>query len=191
MCLVAGNTFLHYLLHTIDLRSEDPWENKTIYMRYVDIVVGKSATDWVCVALAILCVPLSTPLVLSLCLTPSLHSCACMWYPELRPAYTLRIVWLCTGFFKLILYVSYMVFMMWILFIPLHIARRIFVTAKLVICPGCQFWKKLGRMSLPLNWGNVYSALWVKLSLCVSRHFQKSVNDVMSSHQAIRNLNTL
>lgn len=42
MLLVAGNTFLHYLLHTIDLRSEDPWENKTIYMRYVDIVIGGS-----------------------------------------------------------------------------------------------------------------------------------------------------
>lgn len=42
MLLVAGNTFLHYLLHTIDLRSEDPWENKTIYMRYVDIFIGES-----------------------------------------------------------------------------------------------------------------------------------------------------
>ena len=40
MFLVAVNTFLHYLLHAVDLRSEDPWENKTIYMRYVDIVIG-------------------------------------------------------------------------------------------------------------------------------------------------------
>jgi E3 ubiquitin-protein ligase synoviolin len=95
MLLVGVNTFLHYILHSIDLRSEDPWENKTIYMRYVDIGVG---------------------------------------------------------FMKLCLYMSYMLFMMWILFIPLHIARRIFITAK---------------------------------------HFQKSVNDVLSSHQAIRNLNTL
>ncbi|CAI8037465.1 E3 ubiquitin-protein ligase synoviolin [Geodia barretti] len=95
MLLVGLNTFLHYVLHSIDLRSEDPWENKTIYMRYVDIGVG---------------------------------------------------------FMKLCLYMSYMLFMMWILFIPLHIARRIFITAK---------------------------------------HFQKSVNDVLSSHQAIRNLNTL
>ena len=42
MLLVAANTFLHYLLHTIDLRCEDPWENKTIYMRYVDIAIGKA-----------------------------------------------------------------------------------------------------------------------------------------------------
>ena len=41
MLLVGLNTFLHYVLHSIDLRSEDPWENKTIYMRYVDIGVGK------------------------------------------------------------------------------------------------------------------------------------------------------
>ena len=37
-----------------------------------------------------------------------------------------------SGFLKLLLYTSYMVFMMWILFIPLHIARRIFLTAKSV-----------------------------------------------------------
>ena len=34
---------------------------------------------------------------------------------------------------KLCLYMSYMLFMMWILFIPLHIARRIFITAKSVV----------------------------------------------------------
>ena len=44
MFLVAVNTFLHYVLHTIDLRSEDPWENKTIYMRYVDIAIGIHTT---------------------------------------------------------------------------------------------------------------------------------------------------
>ena len=45
MLLVGVNTFLHYVLHSIDLRSEDPWENKTIYMRYVDIGVGKRGTQ--------------------------------------------------------------------------------------------------------------------------------------------------
>ena len=37
---------------------------------------------------------------------------------------------LCAGFFKLIIYVSYMSFMLYVLFIPLHIARRIYITAK-------------------------------------------------------------
>ena len=55
MFLVAANTFLHYILHTIDLRSEDPWENKTIYMRYVDIAIGIQSSYiycsvyWLCV----------------------------------------------------------------------------------------------------------------------------------------------
>ena len=40
MMLVAVNTFCCYVLHTIDLQSEDPWENKTIYLRYIDIVLG-------------------------------------------------------------------------------------------------------------------------------------------------------
>lgn len=41
MFLVAVNTLLRYILHTIDLQSEDPWENKTIYLRYIDIVIGE------------------------------------------------------------------------------------------------------------------------------------------------------
>ena len=41
MLLGAVNTFLRYLLHTFDLQSEDPWENKAIYLRYVDIVIGR------------------------------------------------------------------------------------------------------------------------------------------------------
>lgn len=95
MLLNAINTFLRYILHSIDLQSEDPWENKTIYMRFIDIVLG---------------------------------------------------------FFKLIIYLSYMSFMLYVLFIPLHIARRVYITAK---------------------------------------NFQKSIADVVSSHRAIRNLNTL
>ena len=48
MLLVAANTFFHYVLHSIDLRSEDPWENKTIYMRYVDIGVGERSGENLC-----------------------------------------------------------------------------------------------------------------------------------------------
>ena len=41
MLLSAVNTFIKYVLHTIDLQSEDPWDNKAIYLRYVDIVLGE------------------------------------------------------------------------------------------------------------------------------------------------------
>lgn len=42
MLTEAVNVFLKYILHTIDLRSENPWENKPIYIRYVDIVLGNT-----------------------------------------------------------------------------------------------------------------------------------------------------
>ncbi len=41
MFLSALSSALHYVLHTIDRQSEDPWENKTIYIRIIDIVVGE------------------------------------------------------------------------------------------------------------------------------------------------------
>ena len=40
MLTEALNTFLKYMLHSIDLRSDNPWESKPIYIRYVDIVLG-------------------------------------------------------------------------------------------------------------------------------------------------------
>jgi E3 ubiquitin-protein ligase synoviolin len=84
-----------YILHTIDLRSPNPWENKPIYIRYIDIFLG---------------------------------------------------------IIELLLYAGYMVFMLMVPFIPLHIARRVYRAA---------------------------------------RDFHRSIHDVMTSHQAIRNLNTL
>ena len=41
MLLSAVNTFAVYFLHCINLYSENSWENKPIYMRYVDIVLGE------------------------------------------------------------------------------------------------------------------------------------------------------
>ena len=43
MLTEAVNVFLKYILHSIDLRNENPWENKPIYMRYVDIVLGETS----------------------------------------------------------------------------------------------------------------------------------------------------
>lgn len=33
-------TFIKYLLHTIDLQSENPWDNKAVYMLYTDLFTG-------------------------------------------------------------------------------------------------------------------------------------------------------
>lgn len=37
---IAGTAFVKFILHSIDLRSEDPWENKSMYMLYLDLVMS-------------------------------------------------------------------------------------------------------------------------------------------------------
>ena len=33
--------FMKYVLHTIDLQSVNPWENKAVYILYSELVMGK------------------------------------------------------------------------------------------------------------------------------------------------------
>ena len=33
--------FIKYILHTIDLQSVNPWENKAVYILYSELVMGK------------------------------------------------------------------------------------------------------------------------------------------------------
>ncbi|XP_071477983.1 E3 ubiquitin-protein ligase synoviolin B-like [Diadema antillarum] len=37
---VIVNVFFKYILHTIDLQSENPWESKAVYMLYTDLILG-------------------------------------------------------------------------------------------------------------------------------------------------------
>lgn len=37
---IAGTAFVKFVLHSIDLRSEDPWENKSMYMLYLDLIMS-------------------------------------------------------------------------------------------------------------------------------------------------------
>ncbi|CBY10024.1 unnamed protein product [Oikopleura dioica] len=39
---IAFSAFFKFILHSIDLRSEDPWENKSMYMLYLDLIVSFS-----------------------------------------------------------------------------------------------------------------------------------------------------
>jgi hypothetical protein len=32
---------MKYVLHSIDLQSENPWENKAVYLLYSELVLGK------------------------------------------------------------------------------------------------------------------------------------------------------
>ena len=40
---IIFTVFFKYILHSIDLQSENPWENKVLYMLYIEIVTGKDA----------------------------------------------------------------------------------------------------------------------------------------------------
>ena len=37
---VTITAFVKFILHSIDLQSEDPWENKSMYMLYLDLVMN-------------------------------------------------------------------------------------------------------------------------------------------------------
>lgn len=105
MLTEAVSTFVKYILHTIDLRSENPWENKTIYMRYADIFLGKQKLrQYKCIHVLYMC---------STCM--AIHDC----------------LFVHSGGIELLLYIGYMAFMLSVPFIPLHIARRVYRAARL------------------------------------------------------------
>ncbi len=37
---VVLTIFVKYVLHTLDLQSENPWESKAVYMLYTDLSLG-------------------------------------------------------------------------------------------------------------------------------------------------------
>ena len=43
---VVLTIFMKYVLHSIHLHSENPWENKAVYMLYTDLVLGKTGDIW-------------------------------------------------------------------------------------------------------------------------------------------------
>ncbi|CAK8690031.1 unnamed protein product [Clavelina lepadiformis] len=40
LATIVLTVFLKYVLHAIDLQSENPWENKAVYMLYVELITG-------------------------------------------------------------------------------------------------------------------------------------------------------
>ncbi len=37
---ITANTLVKYVLHSIDLYSENPWENKAVFMLYTELFIG-------------------------------------------------------------------------------------------------------------------------------------------------------
>ena len=41
LLIMLVGTATKYILHTIDLQNENPWENKMVYLLYTDVVLGE------------------------------------------------------------------------------------------------------------------------------------------------------
>ena len=39
---IVLHIFMKYVLHTIDLQSENPWDNKAVYLLYTELVLGEN-----------------------------------------------------------------------------------------------------------------------------------------------------
>ena len=37
--------FIKYVLHSVDLQSENPWDNKAVYMLYTELFTGETSLD--------------------------------------------------------------------------------------------------------------------------------------------------
>lgn len=37
---IVANTIVKYILHSIDLYGENPWENKAVFMLYTELFIG-------------------------------------------------------------------------------------------------------------------------------------------------------
>lgn len=37
--------FIKYVLHSVDLQSENPWDNKAVYMLYTELFTGETGLD--------------------------------------------------------------------------------------------------------------------------------------------------
>ena len=106
------STGIKYILHTIEIRTGEQWENKGVFMLYSDLILG---------------------------------------------------------FFRVVLYMIFMIVMMKIHTFPLFAIRPMFIAMKYVF---------------------IFLYLLI-LVLEYHRAFRKSCNDVIESRRAIRNLNTM
>ena len=37
---IIANTLVKYILHSVDLHSENPWDNKAVFMLYTELAIG-------------------------------------------------------------------------------------------------------------------------------------------------------
>lgn len=103
-------TFIKYLLHTIDLQSENPWDNKAVYMLYTELFTGTTRSGCTCRI---------TPLML---VVTRLAGCSS------TPAF----LSLSLGFIKVLLYIAFMTIMIKVHTFPLFAIRPMYLAMRYV-----------------------------------------------------------
>ncbi len=94
--------FMKYILHTIDLQSVNPWENKAVYILYSELVMGE---------ISILC-----------------FNCFTLKFVNLNHVSNFSIF--NVGFIKSLLYITFMVIMIRVHTFPLFAIRPMYLTLR-------------------------------------------------------------
>lgn len=108
-------TFIKYLLHTIDLQSENPWDNKAVYMLYTELFTGTVFS-----ILNIYCIYTS-------------GQCVC------NLSWNTQILVFIPGFIKVLLYIAFMTIMIKVHTFPLFAIRPMYLAMRWAAVPLC-FW---------------------------------------------------
>lgn len=109
-------TFIKYVLHTIDLQSENPWDNKAVYMLYTELFTG---TAFNC---SLHC---DARMFFSLCCFFRLRVVKCKLIAAILKHFVLI-----SGFIKVLLYIAFMTIMIKVHTFPLFAIRPMYLAMR-------------------------------------------------------------
>lgn len=105
--------FIKYVLHSVDLQSENPWDNKAVYMLYTELFTGERILDFLFISHAYHSVD------------PHQHPLVCL--PAPWPAAALLSS---SGFIKVLLYMAFMTIMIKVHTFPLFAIRPMYLAMR-------------------------------------------------------------
>lgn len=108
-------TFIKYLLHTIDLQSENPWDNKAVYMLYTELFTGTVFS------------------ILNIYCTYTSGQCVC------NLSWNTQILVFIPGFIKVLLYIAFMTIMIKVHTFPLFAIRPMYLAMRWAAVCLCVF----------------------------------------------------
>lgn len=102
-------TFIKYILHTVDLQSENPWDNKAVYMLYTELFTGAA---------------FSSEIVRWKYISITLVFFDCVYVSEML----FDVVF--SGFIKVLLYIAFMTIMIKVHTFPLFAIRPMYLAMR-------------------------------------------------------------